>query len=209
MLAGQLSEEGTDDVLTMALGRPEHQGRVRGQGKHVKASIYFDLPKQRKRAMCIEEKIQEGIKRFMAEETERIIRERDQLWQSEVVKLKLSLGLKNVDLEGSPNLVSQQGSCSKGVNDLELPGAKKKLDLHEGDAVVDDQNIETKVEEKTDVLQETKVEEKTDAPHETMVQEEKVEPNQPHQEKNKVAEVDDEGCLELETVGTAKPSIKV
>ncbi|KAL8099890.1 hypothetical protein AgCh_032225 [Apium graveolens] len=46
---GKLKVEGTNDVLTMALGKPEHGGRVCGQGIHVKQSVYFDLPRGKKR----------------------------------------------------------------------------------------------------------------------------------------------------------------
>ncbi|XP_074378405.1 uncharacterized protein LOC141719944 [Apium graveolens] len=70
---GELVEEGRNDVLTMALGKPEHGGRVRGQGSHVKQSIYFDLPRQKK-SRTIEERIHEGVKNFMAEETPKIIK---------------------------------------------------------------------------------------------------------------------------------------
>lgn len=54
---GEVTLEGTDDVLTKVLGKPEHKGRVRGQGANVKQSIYFDLPKQRKKGRSIEDKI--------------------------------------------------------------------------------------------------------------------------------------------------------
>ena len=39
--------EGSNDVLTMALGTPEHCGRVRGEGKHVTPMAYFKIPKRR------------------------------------------------------------------------------------------------------------------------------------------------------------------
>ncbi|XP_074342783.1 uncharacterized protein LOC141680460 [Apium graveolens] len=57
---GTLKAEGVDDILTLALGKPEHGGRVRGQGVHVKQSIYFDLPRQKK-AKTMDEKIQERV----------------------------------------------------------------------------------------------------------------------------------------------------
>lgn len=71
---GELTEEGTDDVLSKVLGKPEHRGRVRGQGTHVKQSVYFNLPRQRKKK-TIEERIQEGIQKFMKEEREKFIKE--------------------------------------------------------------------------------------------------------------------------------------
>ena len=46
---GDLTEVGTDDVLTKVLGNPEHRGRVRGQGSYVKQSVYFNLPKKKEK----------------------------------------------------------------------------------------------------------------------------------------------------------------
>ena len=75
------------DVLTMALGKPEHGGRVRGQGIHVKQSVYFDLPRQKK-ARTMDEKICERVQNFMAEETPKIIKARDAFWAAEMEKLR-------------------------------------------------------------------------------------------------------------------------
>ncbi|GMN58487.1 hypothetical protein TIFTF001_027574 [Ficus carica] len=40
---GTFESVGTSDVLTQALSRPEHPGRIRGQSKFVKQSQYFNL----------------------------------------------------------------------------------------------------------------------------------------------------------------------
>ena len=40
---GTFESVGTNDVLSQALSRPEHRGRVRGQSKFVKPSQYFKL----------------------------------------------------------------------------------------------------------------------------------------------------------------------
>ena len=40
---GTFESVGTNDVLSQALSRPEHRGRVRGQSKFVKPSQYFNL----------------------------------------------------------------------------------------------------------------------------------------------------------------------
>ena len=66
VIDGEVKEEGTDDVLSKVLGTPEHRGRVHGQGSYVKQSIYFSLPKQKRKSRSIEDKIQEGIQKFMA-----------------------------------------------------------------------------------------------------------------------------------------------
>lgn len=47
---GSLIVDGSNDVLTMALGTPEHCGRVRGAGKHFTPSNYFHLPRRGSKA---------------------------------------------------------------------------------------------------------------------------------------------------------------
>ena len=128
---GTLVAEGVDDVLTKALGKAEHGGRVRGQGKHVRQSVYFDLPRQ-KRAKTMDEKIREGVQKFMAEETPRIIKERDAFWATEMEKLKIELLKKVVPNEGSPFHASHQASCSHSKDeatdqDLDKPEAARKI----------------------------------------------------------------------------------
>ena len=128
VLDGKETEEGVDDVLTKVVGNPEHRGRVRGQGSQVKQSVYFHLPRQKRGKSNIEEKIQEGIQKFMSEQTSKIIEERDAFWAKEMEKLKEALCGKDIRLDGSPLINSQQGSCSMGgPADL-----RKDLDLNEG-----------------------------------------------------------------------------
>ncbi|BFG40930.1 hypothetical protein CerSpe_272040 [Prunus speciosa] len=43
---GTLTVSGTNDVLTLALGTPEHGGRVRGAGAGVTPTQFFNFPKQ-------------------------------------------------------------------------------------------------------------------------------------------------------------------
>lgn len=38
--------EGKNDVLAMALGKPEHDGRVRGAGKYFTPTSFFDIPRR-------------------------------------------------------------------------------------------------------------------------------------------------------------------
>ncbi|KAK1384206.1 hypothetical protein POM88_021941 [Heracleum sosnowskyi] len=69
-------------------------------------------------------------------------------------KLKAALCGKNIEFNLSPDIGSQQGSCSKGAHailkELDLQGVKKKLDLIE-DAEVEDIGGETHIEKKTEV----------------------------------------------------------
>ena len=46
---GSLTTVGSTDVLTLALKKPEHPGRVRGVGGFVRPDVVFDLPIKRKR----------------------------------------------------------------------------------------------------------------------------------------------------------------
>lgn len=48
---GNLTISRSDDVLTLALGTPEHAGRVRGVGGDVNPSTYFNFPKRRKESV--------------------------------------------------------------------------------------------------------------------------------------------------------------
>ncbi|KAL6582709.1 hypothetical protein OROMI_004787 [Orobanche minor] len=96
-----------------------------------KRSTYCNLPRQRKKK-TMDEKIQESVQKFVAEETDKILKQRDAFW-------------------GSPMIDSQQGSCSKGVDgnfrDLEKHGCvKKKLEL------LEEKNIENIDEKAEDVV---------------------------------------------------------
>ncbi|KAL6202967.1 hypothetical protein ACLB2K_026671 [Fragaria x ananassa] len=57
---GKFKSKRANDVLTEALGNPEHRGRVRGIGGIVKTQTYFHLPKRQK-----------GRKKVSEEERER------------------------------------------------------------------------------------------------------------------------------------------
>lgn len=152
--AGEVQVEGTDDILTKVLGTSEHGGRVRGQGAYVKQSTYFNLQKYKKKGRTIEERIQEGVQRFMKEETERIVQQRDAFWAGEMEKLKTAFCGKSIEINLSPDIGSQQGSCDKGAHailkEFNLQGVKKKLDLIE-DAEIEDDGGETFIEKKTGV----------------------------------------------------------
>ncbi|BFG25082.1 hypothetical protein CerSpe_113560 [Prunus speciosa] len=46
---GTLTVSGSNDVLTLALGTPEHGGRVKGVGAVISPTQFFNLPKQQRR----------------------------------------------------------------------------------------------------------------------------------------------------------------
>ncbi|VFQ80959.1 unnamed protein product [Cuscuta campestris] len=109
--SGVLTEEGDDDVLTKALGKPEHSGRVRGQGMHVRKAVYFNLPrsKKQKTQTTVDEQVKEGVRQLLAEEVNNIVASRDAFWMAEIEKLKSEIWKKQ---RSSPAVPSQEASCS-------------------------------------------------------------------------------------------------
>ncbi|VFQ81454.1 unnamed protein product [Cuscuta campestris] len=109
--SGVLTEEGDDDVLTKALGKPEHGGRVRGQGMHVRKAVYFNLPrsKKQKTQTTVDEQVKEGVRQLLAEEVNNIVASRDAFWMAEIEKLKSEIWKKQ---GSSPAVPSQEASCS-------------------------------------------------------------------------------------------------
>lgn len=160
VLEGKMVEDGLNDVLTKVLGKPEHGGRVRGQGSNVRQSVYFDLPRKKK-ARCMDEMIREGVQKFMAEETPKIIKERDAYWAAEMEKLKAEF-LAKAGHGASPNIFSQQASCSQSksetgvIKELDTPKTVKKQLYGENDGAVHEEkksgNVVFDVEEVVEVI---------------------------------------------------------
>ncbi|XP_062002246.1 uncharacterized protein LOC133720074 isoform X3 [Rosa rugosa] len=147
---GEVTTCGTDDVLTKALGIPEHHGRVRGVGGNINPSSYFNLPKHRRKT--VEERIREGCKKFIEEETEKIVARERAIWAERLMRVEAKLYGTSIPIESPPtghltkDLGSGQGSCSnlkekttkQKAEEVANP-AKKRLEL------VDD--IDEKIEE--------------------------------------------------------------
>ncbi|KAM5550526.1 hypothetical protein ABKV19_027603 [Rosa sericea] len=74
--SGEISASGSNDVLTLALGTPEHGGRVRGVGAYVTPSSYFHLPKRRR--LSIQETVRMSVQKILEEERDKIIEEAKQ-----------------------------------------------------------------------------------------------------------------------------------
>ncbi|PRQ47017.1 putative transposase, Tnp1/En/Spm [Rosa chinensis] len=143
---GELTTDGSDDVLTLALGNPEHPGRVRGVGGFTKPASYFNLPKSRKKS--VEETVRKSVKLILEEEKESILakervaweQERDRqvaeeraYWTAKIARLEAKIDGKEVPLELSKQLTplnehgSGEGSCSR-------PAEKIMIDIVEGEA---------------------------------------------------------------------------
>ncbi|KAL6210828.1 hypothetical protein ACLB2K_016060 [Fragaria x ananassa] len=58
---GKFKSQEMKDVLTEALGNPEHRGRVRGVGGNVKPETYFDLPRRQRGRKKVSEEERESI----------------------------------------------------------------------------------------------------------------------------------------------------
>lgn len=141
---GELTTEGVDDVLTLALGKPEHPGRVRGVGGSVKPASYFNLPKRRK--LSVEDTVRKSVRAILEEEKEAIIAKERAIWVERLAILEAKLEGKTFPGDSpKPETprnehVSGQGSCSRegekgvkeGQND-EAKTAKKMLDLRDDD----------------------------------------------------------------------------
>ncbi|VVA36991.1 PREDICTED: PRUPE_6G193600, partial [Prunus dulcis] len=65
---GTLTVSGSNDVLTLALGTPEHGGRVRGVGAGVSPTQFFNFPRQNK--ICY--KLKESVMEAVTEETKKM-----------------------------------------------------------------------------------------------------------------------------------------
>ncbi|XP_040364380.1 uncharacterized protein LOC121049956 [Rosa chinensis] len=154
---GEIATSGSDDVLTLALGNPEHRGRVRDVGGNVKPDLYFNLPKRQK--MTFEQRTRLSLKKILEEEKEVLLakertaweEERDRklaeeraYWTEKIAKLEEKVDGKELPVESPKpvtvvnDLGSGQGSCSrqgeKAAHDnieAEVKGVKKKLVLRD------------------------------------------------------------------------------
>ncbi|PRQ18019.1 putative transposase, Ptta/En/Spm, plant, transposase, Tnp1/En/Spm [Rosa chinensis] len=113
---GELSTCGVVDVLTLALGNPEHVGKIRGVGANVKQDTYFHLPKRRKES--VEATMRLSVQKIMEQEREKILAEEQTIWEERLRKIEAKLNGKVVEND-SPKVStvdkqvgSEQGSCS-------------------------------------------------------------------------------------------------
>ena len=59
---GSIQESGQKDILGMALGNPEHNGRVRGVRGMVTSTTYFNLSKRTKTSEFLQHLLEEQKK---------------------------------------------------------------------------------------------------------------------------------------------------
>ena len=151
--AGEITTEGANDVLTLALEKPKHPGRVRGVGGNVKPAAYFNLPPRQRQT--VEETIRKNVQKILEEEREKILAQERAIWMERLMRLEAKIEGKSLPNDSPKPAtpknehVSGQGSCSKQGLKAEIgveivkETAKKFLDLG------DDENMgrEEKVKE--------------------------------------------------------------
>ncbi|KAL6145353.1 hypothetical protein ACLB2K_056041 [Fragaria x ananassa] len=148
---GSLTTVGSTDVLTLALKKPEHPGRVRGVGGFVRPDVIFDLPIKRKRGggsqltrKSIRLIFEEEQEEFMAEqkakweeETEKRIQKLDEKWKAQFESLLRRLQSTGVQIPAVNELNSGNGSCNPNFEKVQmatkinakLSSVKKRLNL--------------------------------------------------------------------------------
>ncbi|KAF5202150.1 hypothetical protein FRX31_008263, partial [Thalictrum thalictroides] len=72
-MEGSINTEGKNDVLTMGLGTPEHNGSVRAVGKGVTPTVYFHLTRHgsKKHVVELESSLREVKEKSVEEENKR------------------------------------------------------------------------------------------------------------------------------------------
>ncbi|KAL6129739.1 hypothetical protein ACLB2K_073088 [Fragaria x ananassa] len=144
---GKFKSQGMKDVLTEALGNPEHRGRVRGDGGNVKPETYFDLPRRQRGRKKVSEEERESLfakekakwEEEMKKKQAEVLAEAEAKWEKKFAMLEAKLEGKLLASE-SPQTVtavnndvgSRQGSCSRPWERGNHPGCqavKKRLVL--------------------------------------------------------------------------------
>ncbi|RAL47918.1 hypothetical protein DM860_017396 [Cuscuta australis] len=89
--SGVLTEEGDDDVLAKALGKPS------------------TVEECEKTQTTVDEQVKEGVRKLLTEEVNNIVASRDAFWMAEIEKLKSEIWKKQ---GSSPAVPFQEASCS-------------------------------------------------------------------------------------------------
>ncbi|BAT79824.1 hypothetical protein VIGAN_02276400, partial [Vigna angularis var. angularis] len=65
---GTFTPEGREDILAVAIGRPEHSGRVRGVGKFIGIRQFFGPPTSHHSKAHVSEEVLKGIREEIRQE---------------------------------------------------------------------------------------------------------------------------------------------
>lgn len=124
---GLFSTCGSNDVLSMALGTPEHAGRVRGVGGFVKPNAYFHIP--RKTRDCVSKDMLRE-RENMLEETRKLLADqakqyeaRQALMQEQITRLMAVIEKKDNATQPSPHTVESPIISEKASTNI-----KRKAD---------------------------------------------------------------------------------
>ena len=124
---------GPNDILTQALGTPEHPGRVRAKGP-VKRNAYFDVPKSSKVVEMDErEMILQGREKEL-EEREKMLSQREEAFKAQV---------SNVDIEHHSSRGQQRPPTPH--SEMSSTNIRQQLLIHEEVHRMTQHGVEMKV----------------------------------------------------------------
>ncbi|XP_020417779.1 uncharacterized protein LOC18791159 [Prunus persica] len=105
---GLITVSGYNDVLAMALGTPEHGGRVRGVGGYVKPNAFFNVP--RKKRECVSKEMVKE-RDVLLQETKKIMEEQQkkheamqELLQKQIEMLKVAISGQTCNVSNSSRI---------------------------------------------------------------------------------------------------------
>ncbi|BBN70445.1 hypothetical protein Prudu_1477S000300 [Prunus dulcis] len=162
---GKVSVDGSNDVLTMALG-PEHPGRLRGVGAGISPRQYFNLPKPQR--VSFDDRLKESLRGKtlrMEARTKQLVEAEREHFLSQLSQLIPNFDptmLKTRISQSPKNPMSDKASCSGGdVRSLHVEDDTAKMGKHQED--------EEKEEEKRDEEKEEEKEKEDEEKHDDKV----------------------------------------
>ncbi|VVA34553.1 PREDICTED: PRUPE_7G026800 [Prunus dulcis] len=144
---GTLTISGNNDVLSMALGTPEHAGRVWGVGGNVKPNTYFKVPK--KKSECVSKIMLEQRDslimetRKMMEEQQKRHEAAQQVLQNQIEMLKVVI---NTQVPNNTSLQSPNVHPSPMLSEKALTNIQRKFEDDEKQ-ICDEEGCEDVVEQ--------------------------------------------------------------
>lgn len=119
--------EGANDVLGMALGTPEHRGRVRGVGR-VKPSVYFNLPINTRDTV---KEIVNKLGEIYETKTQELLRQEGLKWQAKLDALLALIPGTSSPSGNSSAKASCNQECAPAAEQECAPVNEEKVDVVE------------------------------------------------------------------------------
>ncbi|VVA34984.1 PREDICTED: transposon CACTA, partial [Prunus dulcis] len=123
---GLITISGYNDVLAMALGTPEHGGRVRGVGGYVKPNAFFNVP--RKKRECVSKEMVKERDVFL-QETKKMMEEQQKKHEAVQELLQKQIEMLKVAISGQTFAVGKEvceDGCEDVVEQIEVQANKGK-----------------------------------------------------------------------------------